>query len=88
MVEMLKARVESFEFFANEFIKNAAVYERLTQLSDLCPVVPRVAEHILQRLEGETGRQVRLDSQHNNSFFFYECKKRRKCCPSKNMIKI
>lgn len=53
MVELLKARVEGFEFFANELIKYAPVYERLTQLPDLSPVVPGVAEHVLQRLDGD-----------------------------------
>ena len=50
MVKLLVAGIEGLELFTNEFIKYAPVYQRLAQLSDLRPVVPGVAEHVLQRL--------------------------------------
>lgn len=61
MVKLLVAGIEGLEFFTNEFIKYAPVYQRLAQLSDLCPVVPRVAEHVLQRLvmNEEMGTRIR-----------------------------
>lgn len=50
VVELLVARVEGLQLFANEFVQNAPVYQRLTQLPDLRPVVPGVTQRALQRL--------------------------------------
>lgn len=67
MVELLVAGVEGLQFFTNEFIKNAPVDQSLTQLSDLRPVVPGVAERALQGLVGrweeETGTSMRTKSR-------------------------
>lgn len=53
MVELLVARVEGLQLFANEFVQNAPVDQRLTQLPDLRPVVPGVTQRALQRLQVE-----------------------------------
>lgn len=50
VVELLVAGVKGLQLLANEFVQNAPVYQRLTQLPDLRPVVPRVTQRALQRL--------------------------------------
>lgn len=50
MVELLVAGVKGLQLLANEFVQNAPVYQRLTQLPDLRPVVPGVTQRALQRL--------------------------------------
>lgn len=50
VVELLVAGVKGLQLLANEFVQNAPVYQRLTQLPDLRPVVPGVTQRALQRL--------------------------------------
>lgn len=53
VVELLVARVKGLQFFTNEFIQYAPVYQRLTQLPDLRPVVPGMTKRALERLQVE-----------------------------------
>lgn len=50
VVELLVAWIEGLKLFTDELIQNAPIYQGLPQLSDLCPVVPRMPERTLQRL--------------------------------------
>lgn len=79
VVELLVTGIEGFQFFTNEFVQYAPVYQCLTQLSDLRPVVPRVTQRTLQRLvmDGEMGE--RKGERRNKESF--ERKKKRKGVP-------
>lgn len=50
VVELLVTWIEGLKLFTDELIQNAPINQSLPQLSDLCPVVPRMSERTLQRL--------------------------------------
>lgn len=62
VVELLVTGIEGLQFFTNEFVQYAPVYQCLTQLSDLRPVVPRVTKCTLQRLvvNGQMEKRVNV----------------------------
>lgn len=80
MAELLVTGIEGLEFFTDEFIKYASVYQRLTQLSDLRPVVSGVAKDALQRLSGRWWDGEMCEQQEESKNIHLIIKDKKKNC--------